>query len=637
MEFRFNPGRLTGDLFDIATNDVRAVLVGPGGLRRLLPAFSIGGGQFAVRHTPERSGLWRVAEVRVNGKRPGIRLPPPQRATVDPGRLRFVRRHPRLATRFADDTGKLLWPIGHNTAWSTDTPKALVAQLRTMAENGLDWTRIWMCHWDGKNLDWPANPRTGGVSEAAARKWDDIVDACEGLGIRFQMVLQHHGQVSTRTNPNWDDNPWNQKNGGFLKTPGEFFTHPEALRRTRNKLRYIVARWGYSPAVFAWELFNEVEWVDAIVAKQFDAVAGWHRTMAEFLRAHDPWRHLVTTSSDRGIPGLYDAMDFVQPHAYPPDAVAAVYGIRPTGRPEFYGEIGPGTFPLDKEDGRFLEPALWAGIATQESAAPQYWTWDTIEKNRLYPYFRSASGFVRASGMALWEGLAPVEMTVATQVAGKVESGPGRGWGESARTRFPIRRDGTIEGIAEMPGYLQGDAHREMFGKAEFLVELERPAVLRIRLKQVSKAGARLDVSVDGKLVAQRVWAAGPMDRPVDDTVDVELAPGKRVVDVRNLGADWVVLGQFELEPFGSALRAMGRSNGSRGVVWVAKTIAGDSAVDGVLGIPGLRPGRYRATFWDIAKGRPSGVRDFTVPAGGMAKVTLPAVAKGLAVWFQPV
>src|SRR6266481_9445051 len=118
----------------------------------------------------------------------------------------------------------------------------------------------------------------------------------------------------SRVDSNWAINPWNAKNGGFLATPEEFFTNPRARALTRAKYRYILARWGYSTHVLAWELFNEVEWTDAIRNQHADTVAAWHREMAAFLRQQDPNRHLITTSSDTKIPGLYEAMDYVQPH-----------------------------------------------------------------------------------------------------------------------------------------------------------------------------------------------------------------------------------------------------------------------------------------------------------------------------------
>ncbi len=43
-----------------------------------------------------------------------------------------------------------------------------------------------------------------------------------------------------------------------------------------NMVRYAVARFGYSPAVFAWELFNEQDLVTNYLAYNQSALA-WHK------------------------------------------------------------------------------------------------------------------------------------------------------------------------------------------------------------------------------------------------------------------------------------------------------------------------------------------------------------------------
>ena len=63
-----------------------------------------------------------------------------------------------------------------------------------------------------------------------------MVEGAEKNDIYFQLVLQHHGQYSSASgykyshnvNPNWEQNPYNVKNGGFLKNPEDFFTDPQA-------------------------------------------------------------------------------------------------------------------------------------------------------------------------------------------------------------------------------------------------------------------------------------------------------------------------------------------------------------------------------------------------------------------------
>ena len=79
----------------------------------------------------------------------------------------------------------------------------------------------------GLNLDWPkVNNTFGQLSLPNARNWDAIVAAADQAGIHFQMTLQHHGQYSStnisKIDPNWEQNPYNTANGGFLSSRDKF-------------------------------------------------------------------------------------------------------------------------------------------------------------------------------------------------------------------------------------------------------------------------------------------------------------------------------------------------------------------------------------------------------------------------------
>ena len=122
-----------------------------------------------------------------------------------------------------------------------------------MGRNGVNWSRIWACNWDGKNPWWPTDdtPPSDQMWSKAFERWDQIVSAAEDAGISFQFVLFHHGAFSTRVNPNFPDHPWNKAKGGFLEKAADFFTDPEAKRRSKMWLRYAVARWGHSTSVMS--------------------------------------------------------------------------------------------------------------------------------------------------------------------------------------------------------------------------------------------------------------------------------------------------------------------------------------------------------------------------------------------------
>src|SRR5690606_16728613 len=90
-------------------------------------------------------------------------------------------------------------------------------------------------------------------------------------------------------------------NGGPASTPEEFFTLKESRDKYKNRLRYIVARWGYATSIGAWEFFNEIDNAafseeDSVIISH-DAIADWHREMAAYLKSIDPYDHIV----NRGI------------------------------------------------------------------------------------------------------------------------------------------------------------------------------------------------------------------------------------------------------------------------------------------------------------------------------------------------
>ena len=119
------------------------------------------------------------------------------------------------ATRFAFDDGTVYYPIGADAAWGKGgDDEVLLHTLNALAmRGGANWTRVWMNHWDGKNLDWETG-KQGHYDQldlTAARRWDRIVAESEKDGLYLQLTLQHHGPYSTRVDSNWGENPWNRK------------------------------------------------------------------------------------------------------------------------------------------------------------------------------------------------------------------------------------------------------------------------------------------------------------------------------------------------------------------------------------------------------------------------------------------
>ena len=317
----------------------------PSGQKLTLPAYYAEGGLYAVRARPDERGTYRfgaVSETTLGVHATELVVSLVSAAEVqNPARTRLpsILRNPKDPRRFMRSDGVAFAPVGANLAWAPDDrPDRLnyyLGALPAFAHANLNWMRVWMAHWGGLNLDWlPADmgpsPKPGRFDERVAETWDKLLEAAEDNGVYIQVVLQHHGQFNTANDSNWAQNPWNAANpGGFLRSPVDFFTDPDARVISLVKYRYIVARWGWSPAVFAWELFNEVHWTDAIKQGHEADVARWHAEMATFIRSVDAYGHLVTTSTDNLRSPIYEKMDFYQPHLYAANLVAAARSFDP--------------------------------------------------------------------------------------------------------------------------------------------------------------------------------------------------------------------------------------------------------------------------------------------------------------------
>jgi len=595
---------LAGNPFDPEQNNVVVDFYGTGGKTKTILAFFDGGTTWKARLTAE--GTWRAQRVIRNGLLVKTKLT----TTSQQQPLHFVRRK---GLGFAYDNGKPYWPMGHNVAWRSGNFDVADAFAK-MGGAGENWSRVWMCHWDGKNLDWDTKDDI--LSLTVAKRWDGIMEAAQKHGIHFQLVLQHHGPYALNVNSNWGENPWNVKNGGFLKTTAEFFTHPEARRRTKNKLRYTIARWGYSPSILAWELFNEVEWTEG--AKNAPkTVETWHKDMVAYLRSLDIHQHLVTTSSH--LPGgdLYAAVDYEQPHAYPPDLAATALSVKPTNKPIFYGEIGP-SGDLNGDDGRYLKAGLWASLFSDASGAAQYWAWENVEKRNLYGLFKAATGFMAASGVT---ALRPATVAVTTPDGGVASSGPGKGWGETKRTQFPVRADGTIEGIGEMPSFLQGTAHREMFPKADFPVTLKQVGSIAVEVQTVARSGGTLAIKLNGKTIVERAWPASGSDTQVNATLTAAIPAGTHTLTLENPGADWVTIRKITVGPVGASVSVRAKADSTRAALWLRRTANEAYPSDGTLTLSGLRVGAYKLIWWDTVAGK--AIREQSVRATASGQLTI--------------
>lgn len=646
LETTFIIPDLKSDPFDYQKTDVRVQFRRVGGASHTVPAFFDGGTTWRARHMPMVVGRYVIEAITLNNRVLDVRARPHQWNVERVDNAGFVRIDPEDKTRFVYDSGRPYFPLGHNQAWRTGGLPDIPQLFDKMGANGENWSRVWMNPWDNKDLDWPKPVGDfGTLNLDVARRWDSIVGAAERNHIAFQMTLQHHGQYSTQVNSNWDDNPYNVKNGGFLNKPEEFFTNAQAKDLTRRKLRYIVARWGYSPSIMAWELFNEVQLTDAAHNNQWDSVAQWHREMAQFLRAQDVYHHLITTSSKESIPAsVTAAMDYDQDHLYSPDLIVSLLGkTPPSGKPSFVGEFGP--TDLRDSQGVFLHAGLWAGLMSGQSGAPQYWSWDVVESHNLYDQFRSVSRFLAESRLAGQRGLHRIVPKIVTGQTTDLVFSPGASWGAAKQSDFSLNNEFPV-GMAELPSFLQGTNHRDLNPRPlTFHVNFPRAGSFVVLFGQVAKEGAHIKLTMDDISVEKNYAAASADYVPPQDQskLAVDVPAGAHTITLQNSGTDWVTINRFVVTGNAPALAGSALGNSHFAVAWIyhRANITVDlgqetGPASGTLTLPVLDVGRYRATWWDTLTGKAIRADDIVIwKSAATFDLAIPPVSRDVALFVR--
>ena len=628
------PGQ-TGNPFDPADNDVQVMFAGPGGGRVSVPAFW-DGDRWRVRFAPTRVGAYCLS-VRRNGQ---TVTPPDLQPTgfrcIPSASFGFVRRDPKVIQRFVFDNGRLYYPLGMDAAWTGREMPEYGPVFAQMHRAGMNWARIWMTYWDGKALDWSPdrsqNPKPGYYLMDAAKRWDVILDAADKSGVFVQITLQHHGQYTERTDPNWRDNPFNAANGGFLARPDDFFTDAEARRLTRNKYRYILARWGYSTHLLSYELFNEVQNITE-VRGHFGDVVHWHQEMAAVIRREDTNHHLITTSnSPPDDPLAKIGLDYDQVHTYPDDIVSFFAAQRGADHPLFIGEWGPGNARADM-NAQFLHDGLWASLMAPTAGAGQFWFWDQVIPHQWWPQFASASSFLRTFSAGSYPDLTAVKLPVRTPGAfGDLSFTPPGGWGRATRDQVTLTSDGQTPDLSGVPSFIQGQNHRDMMPRPlTFALNCPVPCEFRVNIGTVAKAGAHPVLTVDGKPGAEADFAASPTDHEAGQTLTVELPAGAHQVGLSNIGPDWFVVRRLTVTHYAPPVAALAKGD-TRGLFFWAyqRDRSGASPVSATLRLAGLTPGKYRVRLWDTWQGREiAPIR--AAMRTGYIEVTLPPFSRDIA------
>jgi hypothetical protein len=398
--------------YDQKDISVDMVLTSPSGMPVTLPCYFESGATAAslwkARFSPREAGRYRYSFLVKN--KTGAEMSAAVYFTCLPsGKPGFLHAHNLWTFQF--DNGQLFRGIGENVAWESrafENDKWTYDHfLPTLSGNGANFFRTWMCYWN-LPLEWQKVGATSRYSNTdqyfnpgAVTRMDELVRLTDSLNLYFMLTLDWHGLLIP--GGGWNNSTYNQVNGGPAKTPTDFFTMQTAQEKYKNKLRYIVARWGYSTHIAAIEFFNEIDnaafsSADSILIPPA-AITQWHDEMSRYLKELDPYGHMVTTSvSHRDIVGMNSLayLDFNQKHIYKhTEKIPAIYPgyIQTYGKPYVVGEFG---FRWEDANPKYgdafdydFKRGLWYGLFSATPVLPMSWWWELFDTRNMAVYFKS--------------------------------------------------------------------------------------------------------------------------------------------------------------------------------------------------------------------------------------------------------
>lgn len=181
-------------------------------------------------------------------------------AAPDPeaGWIRCVDGAPYFQTEFG-----VPWaPVGHNEAitwpniqplYRRRDPAAVDRHFAELKANGVNCLRLMLDYNQVRHRN--LEHRCGQFSPAMVQLWDDLIELAERHSIRFLLTPFDTFFMARR----WKTHPYSRHTGGPCRTPRQMFTCADTRAAIINRLLFATRRWGHSPAIFGWDLWNEID------------------------------------------------------------------------------------------------------------------------------------------------------------------------------------------------------------------------------------------------------------------------------------------------------------------------------------------------------------------------------------------
>ncbi len=270
---KYNSLEMTVDLeaeyanpFDAREVQLNGNFTAPDGSSMFVPGFWDGEASWKIRFTPSQEGEWhyQLAVTDVNGISPFFEGAFSVTASENHGWLQTGQWvNPDYSPRYlVHHDGTPFYGAGYCEAlnilidgFSAENGVGLFNDMNEAGANYVVWWPLYSMSPIKSNYD--------KYSASDLLIMDTIVADAQKKGIYLVFTIWDHPELRDKTH-SWGDGRW-EMNNGFRKLGDidSFFTSDDAWAWQENFYRYLIARYGYSPAIGLWQTASEINGTNA--------------------------------------------------------------------------------------------------------------------------------------------------------------------------------------------------------------------------------------------------------------------------------------------------------------------------------------------------------------------------------------
>jgi hypothetical protein len=247
---------------------------------------------------------------------------------------------------------------------------------------------------DGPELLWEADvnrPVLGVYNQVDCFMLDELLEAAQSNGIYLMLCMLNRDLYMKHLADDSSDE------------------YEMAIQYAKKFMRYVIARWGYSTGVAAWEYFNEID--PGLPTDRF------YNEVGDYLEQTDIYHHLRATSTwhpsakdcrhksldiaqvhrymrpdtneeyKDEVAVILDRAQFLRKHAPSKPALIAEFGLADT-------KWGRSDYMKQDTEGVHFHASLWASAFSGTSGTAMFWWWELLDEQNAYKHYLPLSAFL---------------------------------------------------------------------------------------------------------------------------------------------------------------------------------------------------------------------------------------------------